>query len=143
MGSRGLGQLAYNKRMRILAASQASDVAFEDPRIGHGLLTYALCRDGLQQHEADFAPEDEQITLGEWLQFGVARVPGLAEDIAAGNVPAISRLGRDLARPEQAAARDRRLNPKAEQRRRVAQQPSLFDFTKGRDEVILSEGAGE
>ena len=32
MGSRGLGQLAYDKGMRILAASQADDVALESGR---------------------------------------------------------------------------------------------------------------
>ena len=42
MGSRGLGQLAYDKGMRILAASQADDVALEVEKLKQGLLTYAL-----------------------------------------------------------------------------------------------------
>ena len=47
MGDRGLGQLAYDKAMRILAASQAEDVALESAQLKHGLLTYALAVDGL------------------------------------------------------------------------------------------------
>jgi WD40 repeat protein/uncharacterized caspase-like protein len=134
MGSRGLGQLAYNKRMRILAASQAADVAFEDPRIGHGLLTYALCRDGLQEGRADFQPADGRITLSEWLHYGVKRVPELAEEIASGNVRAISLTGRDL-QLKQPKTRDMK---REDGGRSIAQRPSLFDFTSGVDAVLLS-----
>ncbi|MCE9532578.1 MAG: caspase family protein [Planctomycetes bacterium] len=127
MGSRGLGQLAYDKRMRILAASQADDVAFEDARIGHGLLTYALCRDGLGDGRADFEPADKQITLGEWLRYGVRRVPELTEAIANGKVQATSVTGRPL----------RKLG----QKQTVAQQPSLFDFTQGADVFVLTKAS--
>jgi len=59
MGSRGLGQLAYSKRMRILAASQSAGVALESAKIRHGLLTYALVKDGLgSESKADFEPKD-------------------------------------------------------------------------------------
>jgi hypothetical protein len=34
MGSRGLGQLSYDKGMRILAATQANDVALESSKLG-------------------------------------------------------------------------------------------------------------
>src|SRR5205807_1983683 len=44
-GSRGLGQLAYDKAMRVLAASQFDRMTFEPRRLGHGLLTYALVED--------------------------------------------------------------------------------------------------
>ena len=46
MGSRGLGQLANDKGMRILAASQADDVALEVEKLKQGLLTYALVQNG-------------------------------------------------------------------------------------------------
>lgn len=36
MGSRGLGQLAYDKGMRILAASQSDAMALESERLRHG-----------------------------------------------------------------------------------------------------------
>ena len=67
MGDRGLGQLAYDKGMRILAATQANDVALESGQIGQGLLTYALVEDGLKKGLA--APKgDGVVTLTEWLQ---------------------------------------------------------------------------
>lgn len=133
MGSRGLGQLAYNKRMRILTASQASDVAYEDPRIGHGLLTYALCRDGLERGYADFDPVDEQITMAEWLRYGAQRVPELAEDIATGKLRAVSSRGRPLVAKRGPIL----LRPKRSHPPRVAQLPSLFDFSNRRDSVVL------
>ena len=86
MGSRGLGQLAYDKGMRILAASQADDVALESNRIQHGLLTYALARDGLEAFQADFQPVDQRIALREWLAYGVDRVPKLYEEVRSGQV---------------------------------------------------------
>ena len=46
MGSRGLGQLSYDKGMRILTSTQADDVALESNLTQQGLLTYALTRDG-------------------------------------------------------------------------------------------------
>ncbi len=89
MGSRGLGQLAYDKRMRVLAASQADDVAIESGKLEHGLLTYALIFDGLENREADFRPKDGQITLGEWLAYAAEDVPRLHEMIR--NKKALSR----------------------------------------------------
>src|SRR5213078_261829 len=77
MGSRGLGQLAYDKRMRVLAASQADDFALESGNLRHGLLTYALVKDGLDTKKADFRPKDGRVTLGEWLAYGAERVPDL------------------------------------------------------------------
>jgi hypothetical protein len=40
LGSRGLGQLVYDKRMRLLAASQSDEVAHEYHYLQKGLLTY-------------------------------------------------------------------------------------------------------
>ncbi len=121
MGSRGLGQLAYNKRMQILAASQASDVALESRVIRHGLLTYALVTDGLEKGRADFSPKDGKITLTEWLKYGEQRVPTLAEEVVSGKVRAMSSRGL----------------LKAKRPRRVAQRPSLFDFAGRKREVVL------
>ena len=138
MGSRGLGQLAYDKRMRILAASQASNPAFEDFRLGHGLLTYALCRDGLDKGAADFEPKDGLVTVGEWLRYGARRVPGLIDDIAAGKVRGLEDNG--AAGRVLEVKQDRgmfRIGTEKTGRRAIAQLPSLFDFTKGRDDVLL------
>ena len=81
MGSRGLGQLAYDKAMRVLAASQAEGVALESRQLRHGLLTYAMMREGLGAGAANRAPEDEWMEIRELLAFGVERVPLLYEAI--------------------------------------------------------------
>jgi WD40 repeat protein len=78
MGSRGLGQLAYDKRMRILAASQSDEQAQEDSRFGQGLLSYALTEEGLVQGKADWKPRDKQIMIGEWLSYAADAVPKLS-----------------------------------------------------------------
>ena len=75
MGSRGLGQLAYDKRMRVLAASQANQAARESPTLGQGLLTYTLTELGLINMKADWRPVDGKITIAEWLSYAVQEVP--------------------------------------------------------------------
>jgi WD40 repeat protein/uncharacterized caspase-like protein len=70
--SRGLGQLAYDKGMRLLAATQADNVSKESGVLRSGLLTYALVHEGLQQH-----PKGKELDLKQWLQSSVARVPEL------------------------------------------------------------------
>ncbi|MEM7477723.1 MAG: caspase family protein [Planctomycetota bacterium] len=80
MGSRGFGQLAYDKSMRILTASQAGDVALESNKVKHGLLTYALVCDGLKSQNAD-TDGNSQISLTEWLSYAERRVPVLFEEI--------------------------------------------------------------
>src|ERR1017187_6583715 len=79
MGSRGLGQLAYDKRMRILAASQSDAEALEESRLQQGLLSYVLTEQGLKEGKADWKPIDKQITLGEWLTYAADQVPKLNE----------------------------------------------------------------
>ena len=80
MGSKGLGQLAYDKGMRILTASQAGDVALESNKIKQGLLTYALVSEGLKSRNAD-TNKDKQIDLNEWLSYAERRVPSLFDEI--------------------------------------------------------------
>lgn len=118
MGSRGLGQLAYDKGMRILAATQADNVAWESGKARQGLLTFALVRDGLEQGSADFKPQDRVIKLNEWLEYGVMRVPKLYDCVRNPNCGL-----RDL---EQVAGPA----PKS-------QHPALFDFARKRREVVL------
>jgi uncharacterized caspase-like protein len=67
MGSRGLGQLSYDKGMRILTATQADNVALEANKVRQGLLIYALLEDGLRAWQADYKPKDKSILLTEWL----------------------------------------------------------------------------
>ena len=75
MGSPGLGQLAYDKRMRILAASQPNQAARESDVLHQGLLSYALTELGLKEGQADWEPKDGKIMVGEWLAFGADAVP--------------------------------------------------------------------
>jgi WD40 repeat protein len=120
MGSRGLGQLAFDKGMKILTATQAADLAIETGgSIRHGLLTYALLREGLEKRKADFRVKDQEIRLKEWLEFGEFRVPGLHEDIAKGNLKSI---GGHQVKAAGAGA---------------IQQPSLFYFTRKKTELTL------
>lgn len=74
IGDRGFGQLVFNKKMRLLASTQADSVSFELGRLKHGLMTYALVNDGLQMNHADFSPMDKSITFSEWLNYGLADV---------------------------------------------------------------------
>lgn len=112
LGSRGLGQMVYDKKMRLLAASQSNEVAFESASIGHGLLTYALGIEGIDQGQADHAPKDGAITLGEWLRYGATRVPALADALVTGDG-----ASRGVTRV--------RIRP---QPRPVMQQPRLYDY---------------
>lgn len=79
MGDSGLGQLAWDKNLLVLAATQADDVAREDARLGQGLLTYALAREGLApgNPKAD-SNADGEVSLDEWLGYALVRLPELS-----------------------------------------------------------------
>lgn len=79
VGSPGLGQLAYDKRMRILAASQPNQAARESDSLHQGLLSYALTVEGLIDGKADWQPEDSKITVGEWLDYAAHAVPKILQ----------------------------------------------------------------
>ncbi len=129
MGSRGLGQLSFDKGMRILAASQADEYALEDDKIKQGLLSFALVTNGIDGFEADQAPKDQKIMLDEWLRYGVSRVPSLAEEIKTGKVLVASR-GSERSAVLVITTGTRKPRP--------AQQPVLFDFSKKRRQVELA-----
>lgn len=132
MGSRGLGQLAYNKRMRILTSTQADDVALESELIKQGLLTYALTHDGIEADQADFKPKDRTITLAEWLEYGVKRVPILYEEVRRGDLQTFGRGANKRALIMTSSGQNNSLT-----KTKTIQQPSLFDFGKRKREVIL------
>jgi WD40 repeat protein len=71
-GSKSLGELAYAKGMRILAASQG--FAFESGQVNHGLLNSALIEDGLISRRALYAG-DSEMTLSQLFQYALKRVP--------------------------------------------------------------------
>ena len=143
MDSRGLGQLSYDKGMKILTATQSDSVALESHLIKQGLLTYALVHDGIEAWQADFKPQDKSITLSEWLAYGVNRVPGLYEEVRQGKVQTFGRaVSENEAQPaiirqnEGTAAGSKSLDLVEIQDIKV-QQPSLFDSTKKQKDVVL------
>ncbi|HEY0174427.1 MAG TPA: hypothetical protein VGB98_25650 [Pyrinomonadaceae bacterium] len=155
MGSRGLGQLSYDKGMRILTSTQADDVALESALVEQGLLTYALTRDALESARADFQPKDERITVAEWLADGVERVPALhaevlkriAEMKAAGAASASTGVGveggaRVVVLPpgeaREAGDGERGLRLKVSGQPTRTQQPALFDFARRRRDALLA-----
>ncbi|MGA9770538.1 MAG: caspase family protein [Blastocatellia bacterium] len=140
MGSRGLGQLAYDKRMRILTSTQADDVALESELIKQGLLTYALTHDGIEAGQADFKPKDNAILLAEWLEYGVSRVPALYEEVKRGELQSFGR-GEKRGMVVSSKKNDSTSRENNSSRKKPPyQQPSLFDFSRKKHDVALVKG---
>jgi hypothetical protein len=128
MGDPGLGQLAWDRGIRILAAAGPGDVAFESVQVGHGLLTAALAVHGIDDSgfgEADLN-RDRRIMLDEWLRYALEELPVLSEQVRAGAVSTAGvKLGHftvlsdNLATPPQ------------------PQQPKLFDYNRTPSTVVL------
>lgn len=77
MNAKGLAQLAYEKGMYVLAASQGDQAALESSAYKHGLLTYALIEEALREREAVPAESPDSLVLRQWLAFAQRRVPAL------------------------------------------------------------------
>lgn len=127
MGSRGLGQLAYNKGMKVLAASEAESVALESAELKHGLLTYALIEEGIGMSLADSSPRNRKINSKELLNYGQTRVPELHTAIYSGKNAFTDSRGFNL-------------TVRKESRKELiyVQKPHLFDFSRSQTELILS-----
>ncbi len=130
MGDPGLGQLAFDKGIRILAATQADVVALEDPLLRQGLLTYALASEGITATggKAD-SDGDGRITLDEWLGYATRRMPSLSSDV---------RLGRLVSD----ASGARGWVSSSSQSKPPIQEPALFDFNSRPSNVVLREKVG-
>ncbi len=144
MGSRGLGQLAYDKGMRILAATQSDNVALELDKLQQGLLSYALVKEGIEDGKADTEAEFRRLTAAEWLGFAVKAVPRLYDDILAGRL-AVVIDGKKTVLGQKGP--DVLLDLSGNRQRASAvnlQQPSLFDFRRKRGDPLfnLPEGKG-
>lgn len=135
MGSRSLGQLAYDKGISILAATQAADVALEYDVLQHGLMTYVLVEKGLVAKKADFKPIDGKIDLKEWLKYGVETVPKIHRSLEDSTFKVLAKginiryLGRGSA---QNKSRGIASGPSL-------QQPSLFEFRKQNYDLTLAK----
>lgn len=77
MNSKSLAQLAYEKGMYVLTASQSYQAALEAQQLGHGLLTFALVEEGLKTFAAQRLPSTGELTVREWLDYAARRVPEL------------------------------------------------------------------
>ena len=127
MASRGLGQLAYDKGMRILTATQANDFALESGSLGQGLLSYALVENGLKEGRADFKPTpDGRITMKEWLEYGAGQVPTLYDKISRRELKVVGKGARAV------------IIGTKQQVEGYQQQPSLFDFARKRADITIS-----
>jgi hypothetical protein len=80
MNSKGLAQLAYEKGMYVLTASQAYQAALESSKLGHGYLTYALTEEALRTKLADTAPADGEVSVTEWFEYAARRVPQMQSE---------------------------------------------------------------
>ena len=130
MGDPGLGQLAFDKGIRILAATQASDVALEDPVLRQGLLTYALASEGITATGGKADNDgDGRITLDEWLGYATRRMPSLSTDARLGRLTTDASGARGWVRSSPAS-----MPP--------IQEPSLFDFNGKPSNIVLREGVG-
>lgn len=119
MNSRGLAQLAYEKGMYILTASQSYQVAVGSKKLGHGYLTYALVEEGLKTGKADLSPADGQVLIREWLDYATQRVPKMQEDQA--------KEIRDLVQPEAASNKKAEVQrPRVFYRRETEAQPMII-----------------
>ncbi|HZS10484.1 MAG TPA: caspase family protein [Blastocatellia bacterium] len=141
MGSRGLGQLSYDKGMRILTATQADNVALENRAVQHGLMTYALVHDGIELARADFKPADRVVTMAEWLTYAVERVPKLFAEVRRGGarklepgdetrILILSESGGAMIQGKPAAKGGKSAEGQI-------QQPSLFDFSRRKRDAVL------
>jgi uncharacterized caspase-like protein len=128
MGSRGLGQMAYDKGMRILTACKSAQSAVERDGIKHGLLCYSLADEGLKEGLADFQPRDGTILMSEWLAYGEQEVPKLFHEGESKGM--IQRKGAPKGTSDGYHG--------AKQTPQEFQQPVLFDFSKNQDDVVLS-----
>lgn len=142
MGSSGLGQLAFNKQMMILTASQAEEFALESDQLNHGLLTYSLVEEGLKSKIADRLPKDDSISAREWLSYAISRVPELYHSLM--NNAAITNSRGIKVIP---VSNDQTLATKEELVKVVsqsneAQRPGLFDFSK-KNKIVISEYSTE
>lgn len=133
MGSRGLGQLAYDKAMRILTASQAEEFAIESDVLRHGVLSYSMYWEGVVGESADVSPSDGKVSLSELFAYAVDRVPTLYEEITNGDFKPEVRGSMDMSFATSGAA------PVASRKTRISQTPALFDFRRAqrREPVFL------
>lgn len=127
MGSRGFGQLSYDKGMKILSATQADNVALELGSLQQGLLSFALLEDGIKCKLADGKPGDGKLTTTEWLAYAESRVPQLYQEAKDGTI----KTCKSVAVSGEVKTKGDVVDPNTGQRASVdLQKPRVFDFKK-------------
>ncbi len=131
LGDPGLGQLAYDKGIRILAATQADDIALEDGTRRHGLLSFALAGDGEGLSNRDGLvdmDDDGTISANEWLSYAAWRLPRMNDDKRVRN------------NADEEGESGFRFPSRAVFAKKKVQSPALFDFRGSNDIVLVPAG---
>ena len=133
MNSKGLAQLAYEKGIHVLTASQSYQAALENKELGHGYLTYALVESGLRKLEADNRPRDGRVVVREWLNYATNKVPRMQEAKYKDKVKEAERI---LKRPKAVrltpTVKPEAQRPRAFYRREADAQPMVITQTASR-----------
>lgn len=130
MGDASLGQLAYDKKVRVLAATQGDDVAREASQFGQGLLTWALAGEGLRPNApAADLDHDGKVTLDEWLRYASRRLPRLSEEALAASTATSGSEDDGLVFVNRVRTKHK------------VQEPALFDFNRVPSDLILTGAA--
>jgi uncharacterized caspase-like protein len=142
-GSRGLGQLAYDKAMLVLAASQTDEAAVGLPGLRHGLLTYTLLEGiasagpGKPPRAAD--QDTGRLTLSGLLRYARDQAPDVYRAAKSGE---LEKRGVGVAAEPWAASSHEELEQRwptlAGGGGAGAPQPVLFDYRRGRPDVDLT-----
>ena len=127
MNSKGLAQLAYEKGMYVLAASEGYEDAMEETQLGHGLLTYALVEEGLKTDRADTSPKDGEVNVREWLDYAARRVPELLKSSVHRNGDSVESSGLQGGAQQIRQGSDKRVqHPRVFYRRELDAQPLVI-----------------
>jgi uncharacterized caspase-like protein len=129
MNSKGLAQLAYEKGMYVLTASEGYQAALEDAKLGHGILTYALVEEGLKTAAADEEPADGKVDVREWLEYAARRVPEIQQSL--------DEHARQLEHVAMTQTGKAPVRPRPEREGRV-QNPRLFYRSGGAQPLIIT-----
>ncbi|HRX81147.1 MAG TPA: caspase family protein, partial [Pirellulaceae bacterium] len=126
-GSQGLGQLAYDKGIQVLAASQSNESAIEDQRFGggHGLLTYTML-ERLRQARQKFTLTD----LFEYTRSNILLEYEEAKENRSSDrkVLVYDRAGDQISENQRGSGLP------------AVQEPALFDYQRRQDPIVLAPG---
>lgn len=77
LAGKNLAQLAYDKAMFVISASQSQQAAHELTQLGHGVFSHVLFN--LAASDAADQNRDGMLTIREWLEYGQSETPSVFE----------------------------------------------------------------